>query len=843
MKHNYFKRSMLALGAVAMVASGAMAAQKWQNVNYYLGEPSGVTGWSGAFYQIGDGVAEFFGGAGNVYQTLQDMPAGEYTLTVNAFVRAANGNSGYIYINDKKAAVANHSGDVNDLASANTAFAAGQFLNTVTYTHAGGDMVVGICNPCTNHDANDWMAFDNFKLKKEGADVTSKLTNADFSDSDIDFTRSWTCENGKKPDATRGGGGVYRKTNASPYDIHQTVTLPAGTYRFGVTSFLRPGNGNEAGHFYGIKGNGSDGSNGLGVYTEGTSAYDNYLAGLDEANNVYVYVHEGEWENDEEYLVEEGIFYKKTPVKICFDIAKTLGISNSQLPDNSWEGMGTDSGDERYAATFLIQNEEACSNFVEFTLDTEKTVSFGFWKANNKPGAYWNPFCNFRLEKAVEVEDPETPVDPAEGEWHNVNYYLGEPSGVTGWSGAFYQIGDGVAEFFGGAGNVYQTLQDMPAGEYTLTVNAFVRAANGNSGYIYINDKKAAVANHSGDVNDLASANTAFAAGQFLNTVTYTHAGGDMVVGICNPCTNHDANDWMAFDNFKLKKEGADVTSKLTNADFSDSDIDFTRSWTCENGKKPDATRGGGGVYRKTNASPYDIHQTVTLPAGTYRFGVTSFLRPGNGNEAGHFYGIKGNGSDGSNGLGVYTEGTSAYDNYLAGLDEANNVYVYVHEGEWENDEEYLVEEGIFYKKTPVKICFDIAKTLGISNSQLPDNSWEGMGTDSGDERYAATFLIQNEEACSNFVEFTLDTEKTVSFGFWKANNKPGAYWNPFCNFRLEKFGPKSTSGIEGVVVEEVEDENAPVEYYNLQGVRVANPETGLYIVKHGKKVSKKFIR
>lgn len=47
-------------------------------------------------------------------------------------------------------------------------------------------------------------------------------------------------------------------------------------------------------------------------------------------------------------------------------------------------------------------------------------------------------------------------------------------------------------------------------------------------------------------------------------------------------------------------------------------------------------------------------------------------------------------------------------------------------------------------------------------------------------------------------------------------------------------------SGIESVVAA---DENAPVEYYNLQGVRVANPTAGLYIVKQGSKVSKAIIR
>lgn len=47
-------------------------------------------------------------------------------------------------------------------------------------------------------------------------------------------------------------------------------------------------------------------------------------------------------------------------------------------------------------------------------------------------------------------------------------------------------------------------------------------------------------------------------------------------------------------------------------------------------------------------------------------------------------------------------------------------------------------------------------------------------------------------------------------------------------------------SGVADLVVE---DENAPVEYYNLQGIRVANPENGLYIVKQGNKVTKRIIK
>lgn len=74
------------------------------------------------------------------------------------------------------------------------------------------------------------------------------------------------------------------------------------------------------------------------------------------------------------------------------------------------------------------------------------------------------------------------------------------------------------------------------------------------------------------------------------------------------------------------------------------------------------------------------------------------------------------------------------------------------------------------------------------------------------------------------------------------ANQWPGgktaAYRFYLKNLKITTTTPIST-GIAGIEA----DENAPVEYYNLQGIRVAEPENGLYIVRQGNKVSKKFIR
>lgn len=64
-----------------------------------------------------------------------------------------------------------------------------------------------------------------------------------------------------------------------------------------------------------------------------------------------------------------------------------------------------------------------------------------------------------------------------------------------------------------------------------------------------------------------------------------------------------------------------------------------------------------------------------------------------------------------------------------------------------------------------------------------------------------------------------------------------------FKSFILKYHGTNSSlGGVEGIETDAF-DADAPAEYYNLQGIRVADPTTGLYIVRQGSKVSKQLIR
>lgn len=65
-------------------------------------------------------------------------------------------------------------------------------------------------------------------------------------------------------------------------------------------------------------------------------------------------------------------------------------------------------------------------------------------------------------------------------------------------------------------------------------------------------------------------------------------------------------------------------------------------------------------------------------------------------------------------------------------------------------------------------------------------------------------------------------------------NRKTGVIENAYT---LTSDGNGNYAGIESVIVDDNDD--APVEYYNLQGVRVNNPAAGIYIRRQGSKVTK----
>lgn len=462
-----------------------------------------------------------------------------------------------------------------------------------------------------------------------------------------------------------------------------------------------------------------------------------------------------------------------------------------------------------------------------------------------------------------------------DGSWSQINA-LKNAAFIPGWCGALTASADGVAEAWDAPFELYQFIEDAPAGQYTLTVNAFYRfgtndyaeanmadGANHNA-YIFLGDAKTAVTGlfdnairpalineeegiyeefdatkHS--PNSTYESNLAFEAGRYVNTVTFDHKGGNLYLGI--GCAEYRQDQWVAFDNFKL--EGPDGVVELVNGDFAQGIENANGVWEMTNignsVKTVDMNKDGGanGCYRKTNASPYNFGQLVELPAGKYRFGVQSFYRDGNGNQSGWYIQLKGF---------AKVEGESSYDRHVAGTEDTSLFpLIYVVEDVDglkpldSTDVEYAVELGKVGIEKAVKCIFDEELDYYPDNNPKVEEVAEGEHgyADSGYENEAAQVFVKNPELYRNYIEFELSEPSKVWVGLKKDSNTPSNYWNAFRDFTLEKWVGENT-GVSNIASD---DENAPVEYYNLQGIRVANPENGVFIVKQGKKVSKTVIR
>lgn len=486
----------------------------------------------------------------------------------------------------------------------------------------------------------------------------------------------------------------------------------------------------------------------------------------------------------------------------------------------------------------------------------------------------------------------------ADGAFVNVTReYVQEPCYLPGWEGMITGYGEGVAEVWNGAFRAYQDLGIMPAGEYTLTADALYRCgankfakahqegnADLNTCFIFANDAKKTVkglfeGGRESAPNWLGEANEAFTNGEYENTLTFNHDGGRLVIGICNTGCYYD--EWCAFDNFKLVGPNGPV--ELENGDFA-TGLDAKRAWdnfSSENKEKtPDMQKdgAGGGTYRKCGGSPYNYGQQITLPAGKYRWGMCTFHRYGStvNPETGDYYHHKSGEI-----VDPYPRTPKQwFDAQDYDTQDYDHAYIYVSFGESKpkilKSEEEFGDLGENDLLTRVK---DVWEICNGNVAEMPDNNPYGVADyhwndrhnggkegeeadayfasdddtyyanqgknkciywhDSGDERETAGAFVADPDKYFQYVEFELPAETTLWIGMGKDSNTSDGYYQPWGYQSLLQWD--ENEGVKGMAVDA--DLNAPVEYFNLQGIRVANPTNGLYIVKQGKKAHKEVIR
>lgn len=139
---------------------------------------------------------------------------------------------------------------------------------------------------------------------------------------------------------------------------------------------------------------------------------------------------------------------------------------------------------------------------------------------------------------------------------------------------------------------------------------------------------------------------------------------------------------------------------------------------------------------------------------------------------------------------------------------------------------------------------FYVTGTIG---DKCAANAKDGMVSESTGENVDTNIILKDENG--NMIGVALPQSVRATLGIVtnptnigqkviiEGNLEP--YWGAPGVQNTKYISGLSTTGIADIVA----DENAPVEYFNLQGIRVDNPENGLYIRRQGNKVTKVIVK
>lgn len=165
-----------------------------------------------------------------------------------------------------------------------------------------------------------------------------------------------------------------------------------------------------------------------------------------------------------------------------------------------------------------------------------------------------------------------------------------------------------------------------------------------------------------------------------------------------------------------------------------------------------------------------------------------------------------------------------------------------------------FIKKGINYGMPSVDGVFDITGVFDPATGEITIEHTSYTYPAPGFPQFNTTTIIAKydevleltEEFTGEYENFTakFDSNKTLTVSPWAMYTRSKVSCIPTYNrLNKERNGTRFTylgpAGVESVIA----DENAPVEYFNLQGVRVENPENGLYIRRQGSKVEKVMIR
>lgn len=167
------------------------------------------------------------------------------------------------------------------------------------------------------------------------------------------------------------------------------------------------------------------------------------------------------------------------------------------------------------------------------------------------------------------------------------------------------------------------------------------------------------------------------------------------------------------------------------------------------------------------------------------------------------------------------------------------NIYLRGEMNGWGADDlwKMTTEDGVLY-------WFDCTGETVIPNGtafKIADADWGGINLSAGAEivpidEYILWSYNNQQNGIMLADEDVYEGTILVNLHYGKAQANPVIVFPEI----VEHVAPAyEDAGVESVVV----DNNAPAVYYNLQGVKVANPANGLFIVRQGNKASKVLVK
>lgn len=162
------------------------------------------------------------------------------------------------------------------------------------------------------------------------------------------------------------------------------------------------------------------------------------------------------------------------------------------------------------------------------------------------------------------IVGPATAVTDDYGRWQLLKAWITNSMPVndaTGWTTSQTPTFDGgqvCAEYWNKSGaTIKQTLSNLPAGSYELIAVAFTRTGMTATLYAGPNTMNIATASTS-DANNRSQANTWFNNGNGVNKLEFTHAGGNLEIGLT--ADNSSGDHWLVWRSFVLIYKGLDLS-------------------------------------------------------------------------------------------------------------------------------------------------------------------------------------------------------------------------------------------------------------------------------------------